>query len=1168
MANRHREYFPYGLQLSTESWERFKIGEILEPVDGEGPVPEMVALRQLAQKVNKAAGDEPDRWSQVYAGDLSAAGLLNDIFRYLIDVYCREELPGSMPNALESSRLKSEQGAVDRQIECFVENFPPLEVQLSPLTSEAYLASDPEDPPTSHEVPREKILLDLSRFNRAMKTLWPLMDDRTLKARTQYPKLVREIEEYYQGQPPIPELGETLFGALRAPLLASPDSLDGQLEYVFRNWGRFLPDRLQRRLLLTRDILKEEKKQRGHIFPSSEALSIDQLRSGGGLGAYPEYERFSEDQGWMENVVLMAKSTYVWLDQISKKYRREIRTLDQIPDEELDLLASWGITGLWLIGLWERSCASQWIKQWQGNPDALPSAYSLYDYQIASDLGGEAALNDLRSRAWSRGIRLASDMVPNHVGLYSHWVVNHPDWFVQLPYPPYPNYTFGCESLSPDPRIGLHIEDGYWDHRDAAVVFKRIDHHTGDTRYIYHGNDGTHMPWNDTAQLDYLKAEVREAVIQTILHVARQFPIIRFDAAMTLAKKHYQRLWYPPPGEGGDIPSRAERGLSREEFDRLMPEEFWREVVDRVAREVPDTLLLAEAFWLMEGYFVRTLGMHRVYNSAFMNMLKMEDNAKFRSTIKNVLEFSPQILKRFVNFMNNPDEETAVAQFGKGDKYFGVAMLLVTMPGLPMIGHGQVEGYTEKYGMEYRRAYYDEQVDQGLVRRHEHEIFPLMRKRYLFAGSTNFALFDYYTPEGHVDENVIAYSNRAGDERAVTLYNNAYHSTHGTLHTSSAINIGNQENPNLVRRTLVEALGLSTEGEVYYRAREHRSREDFLLKGSDLGQYGLTAPLHGYQYRVYLGFEEIRDRDGSWWQLYQELGGGGVPDLWGAHRNLVLRPFHDAVLRFVEEGLCAFASALDGKGKHEGPLTFGRYIESLQEIRARGQGLGIPLSERVLAPERVAGPLEKVLSWRRSLPAKEAAAPLSGVEKAGGKDESKGKPEEEKLAEDLELWACLAPLGRVAGDTGMDEGFWFDEWRLFHPIERFLSENWRRDHSEVWETLQMLRAVFLLLEIPEEGKASNFADLDWNLLWEDHGLTEFLAVNEHEGIRWFSKERYEALGCWLAAVWELTAGDSILAGSSESEAWAVWREWGTRSGYQVDRWKELVLESEIPSSRA
>ena len=32
--------------------------------------------------------------------------------------------------------------------------------------------------------------------------------------------------------------------------------------------------------------------------------------------------------------------------------------------------------------------------------------------------------------------------------------------------------------------------------------------------------------------------------------------------------------------------------ISQSEFDQAIPVEFWREVVDRVAREVPDTLLL------------------------------------------------------------------------------------------------------------------------------------------------------------------------------------------------------------------------------------------------------------------------------------------------------------------------------------------------------------------------------------------------------------------------------------------------------------------------------------------------------------------------------------------------------------------------------------------------
>ena len=131
---------------------------------------------------------------------------------------------------------------------------------------------------------------------------------------------------------------------------------------------------------------------------------------------------------------------YVWLDQLSRRYGREIRTLDAIPDEELERLARRGITGLWLIGLWQRSRASETIKRWRGNTDAVASAYSLDDYRIADDLGGEDALADLRARAWRLGIRLASDMVPNHMGIDSRWVIEHPERFISLDEPPYPAY--------------------------------------------------------------------------------------------------------------------------------------------------------------------------------------------------------------------------------------------------------------------------------------------------------------------------------------------------------------------------------------------------------------------------------------------------------------------------------------------------------------------------------------------------------------------------------------------------------------------------------------------------------------------------------------------------------------------------------------------------------
>src|SRR5215469_12277128 len=213
-------------------------------------------------------------------------------------------------------------------------------------------------------------------------------------------------------------------------------------------------------------------------------------------GLAHEYEKFSADTAWMPSAVLIAKSTYVWLAQLSRKYGRHIGRLDEIPDEELAILAHHGINSLWLIGVWERSRASRTIKLLCGNRDAVASAYSLFDYRIADDLGGDAAYVNLRDRAYRHGIRLASDMVPNHMGIDSPWVIEHPDWFISRWDKPYPAYSFNGPDISPDPRAEIKIEDHYYDQSDAAVVFRLRHHHDGSTRFVYHGNDGTSFAWN------------------------------------------------------------------------------------------------------------------------------------------------------------------------------------------------------------------------------------------------------------------------------------------------------------------------------------------------------------------------------------------------------------------------------------------------------------------------------------------------------------------------------------------------------------------------------------------------------------------------------------------------------------------------------------------------
>lgn len=804
------------------------------------------------------------------ATDLYAISLLDEAFHILLKHFYAK-YTGVMGRAM--GVLQSNLGSkYDLTLTKFTEEFPPKSVYRGEITAGVYLSSKPNYGDFGRGVRfaaiEEILLINTSNKNPAIAPYIELFDESVMSG-SAYKEFLGHLQEFFKSQPGLSD-GESLNDILMAAILASPDSLEGQLKFVLQKWGNILGADFSARILRGIDYIHEEiVKKREPADTSTPEAVVPNFSS----AEYSESEKYSPDKDWMPRLVLMAKNTYVWLDQLSKKYQREIKYLNEIPNEELDLLASRGFTGLWLIGLWERSRASQKIKQRMGQADAVASAYSLYSYDIAEDLGGWLALENLRTRAWERGIRLSADMVPNHMGIDSKWVVENPDFFLSTHHSPYPSYSFKSENLSDDLRVGIYLEDHYYDKTDASVVFQRRDLQTGDLRYVYHGNDGTSFPWNDTAQLDYSKPEVREAVIQVILHVARNFPVIRFDAAMTLAKKHIQRLWFPEPGGGGAIPSRSQFGLTKNEFEEKIPIEFWREVVDRVAIEAPDTLLLAEAFWFMEGYFVRTLGMHRVYNSAFMHMLRDEDNAKYRMAIKNTLEFDPQILKRYVNFMNNPDEKTAIEQFGNGDKYFGICTLLATLPGLPMFGHGQVEGFTEKYGMEFRRPKLNENEDGNLIQAHDWRIFPLLHRRNLFADVEHFLLFDFFLLNGGKDENVFAYCNRLGDERGLVIYHNKFANTRGWIKTSAAAldkNLGK-----LKRSQLAEGLSLPKNGFVIFK--DYASQLEYIRSCKEIWENGLYVELGAYQCHAFVDFRFVNSNE--WGIVNNKLNGLGVKSM-------------------------------------------------------------------------------------------------------------------------------------------------------------------------------------------------------------------------------------------------------------------------------------------------
>ncbi|MDR2542994.1 MAG: alpha-amylase [Treponema sp.] len=1079
--------------------------------------------RELTAKFNaKQDPAHPEKF--IKAGDLYAMGLIDEILHYVVALYQAQVQDDIFETALNRLDTNLGKDKTDGLLNAFSVQFPPRDVYKNEKTVEQYL-NNTEDGVSCRALSIEETLfLSLSNLNPAFEQFKFLFDDKELSGKTVYPDAIEEIKAHFKGLPAFGPEGMSLWDFLRAPALASPNSLLGQLEYMQKNWG-LLVSRFIARLLMSVDVISEETKP-GFFGPGPT-----QVMSFAGLD---EYERFSPDQDWMPKTVLMAKSTLVWLYQLSQKYNREISRLDQIPDEELDELARRGFTGLWLIGLWERSQASKTIKQWTGNPEAAASAYSLYDYDIATELGGWGALSNLRERCMLRGIRLGSDMVPNHTGLDSRWIIEHPDRFLQLSYPPFPAYNYNCGNLSSRGDITVQIEEHYFSRSDAAVVFKRVDNLTGETRYIYHGNDGTSMPWNDTAQIDFLNPEAREAVIRTIIGVCQQFSIVRFDAAMTMAKRHIQRLWYPAPGTGGAIASRAEHAISTEEFNRRIPNEFWREVVDRCAVEAPNSLLLAEAFWMMEGYFVRTLGMHRVYNSAFMNMLKNEENDKYRATIKNTLEFDPEILKRFVNFMNNPDEETAAMQFGKGDKYFGICTLLVTMPGLPMFGHGQIEGYEEKYGMEYRRSYREEMPDGYLIDRHEHEIFPLTKRRALFSGSADFRIFDLFCSDS-VNENVFAYSNRAWingrEEKALIFYNNSYYETSGWIRMSDpAIP---QQDGSTYKDTLSEALAIHGENHYFTLLREQKSNLWFIRSSKEICEKGFFVGLKGYETQVFLDIHEVEDDvpetsgfNTRWARLNNDLNGRGVPDPLAAIKDIFLGELY---YRFTELSkqteLTSFKEPIE------------TFIETAAHFIAGADGAYEKWTASILdASSPTASknqtssfkPVDKAVIW------KEFEVFLTRLSKF--KDVLKNTPEVTRhaffadcvLKEPL-IYSVIISYGvlsllpliigkEATGNHAVDLAF--NHW----DFGRKLQETYRSfgaSQQEAWRITDIVKAVLSRstskasaatpahAKIKWTGNAAEFAIQVIYANYNEEDFRRILGINIFDDVAWFNKEGFE-----------------------------------------------------------
>ena len=121
-----------------------------------------------------------------------------------------------------------------------------------------------------------------------------------------------------------------VYQRLMQPVADGPNDLKAQLRSISKRWTTELPQSMMQSVLYTLDMLSEAQLPRlapGPMFRQHPLTYNHQQESTSGGSLAPN---FTPDRGWMTDVVLIAKQTYVWLAQLSQQYGVEIQRLSLI----------------------------------------------------------------------------------------------------------------------------------------------------------------------------------------------------------------------------------------------------------------------------------------------------------------------------------------------------------------------------------------------------------------------------------------------------------------------------------------------------------------------------------------------------------------------------------------------------------------------------------------------------------------------------------------------------------------------------------------------------------------------------------------------------------------------------------------------------------------------
>jgi hypothetical protein len=352
-------------------------------------------------------------------------------------------------------------------------------------------------------------------------------------------------------------------------------------------------------------------------------------------------------------------NTRVWLTELSEELGRPA-TLDDIPDKELDRLATMGFDWIWFLSVWTTGEKGRkvslenpaWRQEFEHTltdlkeEDIGGSGFAIADYHVHPNLGGDPALKRLREKLKKRGLKLMLDFVPNHVGPDHAWVEQHPEYFIA-----------GTEN----------------ELINSPQNFTRVTLKQGSTIFAY-GRDPYFSGWPDTLQLDYSNPETVDAMTNILIRISNQCDGVRGDMAMLILPEIFERTW------------------------GRKAQSFWPEAIKAVKDKHPQFCFLAEVYWDLE-WTLQQLGFDYTYDKRLYDRLR-EGHVPF---IRGHLHAGLDYQNKLARFLENHDEPRAASTFGM-DQHKAAAVITFLLPGLRFFHQGQLEGRLKRISPHLVRA--------------------------------------------------------------------------------------------------------------------------------------------------------------------------------------------------------------------------------------------------------------------------------------------------------------------------------------------------------------------------------------------------------------------------------------------------------------------------------